>query len=81
MQLKLPSPRRFLAHHAPARPPQHRPDDDPWAGEDVEWQAEEDRPREQPAAFVRFFRAVALAALVGGLFWAAVVLLILRLLP
>jgi hypothetical protein len=80
MQLKLPSPRRFLSHHAPARPAPRRPEDDPWAGEDAEWQAEEERSHEDAAAFARFFRAVAVAALVGGLFWAVVVLLILRLL-
>ena len=79
MQLKLPSPRRLLSARSRVRPAQHLPDDDPWAGEDAEWQAEQDRPRDS-AAFVRFFRAVVLAAFVGGLFWAVVVLLILRLL-
>jgi hypothetical protein len=80
MQLKLPRPRRFLAQHAPARRTEEVPADDPWAGEDVEWEAAEERPQEDPAAFARFFRAAALAALVGALFWAAVVLLVLRLL-
>jgi hypothetical protein len=75
MQRKLPSPRRFLSTQSRARPAPPRPEDDPWAGEDAEWQAEEHRPREDPAAFLRFFRAVVVAALVGGLFWAAVVLL------
>ena len=79
MQRKLPSPRRFLSTQLRARPAPPRPEDDPWAGEDAEWQAEH-RPRGDPAAFVRFFRAVVLAALVGGLFWAAVVVLIVRLL-
>lgn len=76
MQLKLPKPRRFLSQSAM----EDVPADDPWAGEDVAWEAEEERPDEDAAAFVRFLRAVVLAALVGGLFWAAVVLLVLRLL-
>ena len=80
MHLKLPSPRRFLSTHSPARPTPRRSEDDPWAGEDVEWQAEEERSHEHPAAFARFFRAVVLAALVGALFWAGVVFLTLRLL-
>ncbi|MGH3016681.1 MAG: hypothetical protein ACRDNR_15535 [Gaiellaceae bacterium] len=79
MQRKLPSPRRFLSTQSRTRPAAPRPEDDPWAGEDAEWQAEH-RPREDPAAHLRFFRAVVVAALVGGLFWAVVVLLILRLL-
>jgi hypothetical protein len=77
VQRKLPSPRRFLSTQSRARPAPPRPEDDPWAGEDAEWQAEAERPRDQ-AAHLRFFRAVVLAALVGGLFWTAVVLLILR---
>ena len=80
MHRKLPSPRRFLSHHAPESVAPPRAEDDPWAGEDAEWQAGEDRPREHRAAFARFFRGVAAATLVGGLFWAAVVLLIVRLL-
>jgi hypothetical protein len=80
MQRKLPSPRRFLSTQSRVRPAAPRSEDDPWAGEDAEWQAEGRRPREDPAAFARFFRALVLAALVGGLFWAGVVLLILRLL-
>ena len=80
MQRKLPSPRRFLSTQSRERPAQPRPEDDPWAGEDAEWQAEKQRPREDPAVHLRFFRAVLVAARVGGLFWAAVVLLILRLL-
>jgi hypothetical protein len=80
MQRKLPSPRRFLSTQSHERPAPPRPEDDPWAGEDAEWQAHEQRQRDDPTAHVRFFRAVAVAALVGGLFWAAVVLLILWLL-
>jgi hypothetical protein len=80
MQRKLPNPRRFLSTQSRARPAPHRSEDDPWAGEDAEWQAEARRPGEDPTAFARFFRALVLAALVGGLFWAGVVLLILRLL-
>jgi hypothetical protein len=77
MQLKLPRRRRLLSQHPPARATRNVPADDPWAGEDVEWEAEEERSQEHPAAFVPFFRAVVVASLVGGLFWAAVVLLIL----
>lgn len=77
---QLPSPRRFLSHHAPARQAPDRVEDDPWAGEDVDWQAEGERRRDDPDPFARFFRAVAMAAVIGGLFWAGVVLLILRLL-
>jgi hypothetical protein len=80
MQLKLPRPRHFLSQSAPARATEEVPADDPWAGEDVAWGAEKEPSQEHPAAFVRFVRAVVLAALVGGLFWAAVVLLVLRLL-
>lgn len=80
MQRKLPSPRRFLSTQSRARPAPPRPEDDPWAGEDAEWQAEEQRSHEDSAAHLRFFRAVAVAALLGGLFWTAVVLLVLRLL-
>lgn len=80
MQRKLPSPRRFLAHHASARQAADRAEDDPWAGEDVDWQAEAERRRDDPTAFARFFRAVVVVAVIGGLFWAGVVLLSLRLL-
>lgn len=79
MQLKLPRKPRFLSTHPAPRGKPPRPEDDPWAGEDEEWQPEEHRSRAHPAAFVRFFRAVALAALVGLVVWAALVLLILRL--
>ncbi|MGH3036581.1 MAG: hypothetical protein ACRDMU_05310 [Gaiellaceae bacterium] len=80
MQLKLPRPRRFLSTQSRIPPAPSRPEDDPWAGEDAEWEAEGRRARDDPAAFVRFFRALALGALVGGLFWAGVVLLIVWLL-
>jgi hypothetical protein len=80
MQHKLPSPRRFLSHHAPARQAPECADDDPWAGEDVDWQAEAERRQDDPDVFARFFRAVAVAALIGVLFWAGVVLLVLWLL-
>jgi hypothetical protein len=79
MQRKLPSPRRFLSYHVPTRQAPDRAEDDPWAGEDVDWQPEAERRRDDQAAFARFFRAVAVAAVIGGLFWAGVVLLILRL--
>jgi hypothetical protein len=80
MHRKRPSPRRFLSHDAPARAAPDRPEDDPWAGEDVDWQAEADREHEAPSTFVGFFAAVAVAAVVGGLFWTAVALLIIWLL-
>lgn len=80
MQLKLPRPRRFLSTQSRVPSAPSRPEDDPWAGEDAEWEAERRRPRDDPAAFVRFFRALAVGALVGGLFWAGVVLLIVWLL-
>ena len=80
MHRKRPSPRPFLSRHAPARPPPARPEDDPWAGEDVDWEAEAERRRDDPTAFARLFRAVAVAALIGVLFWAGVVLLVLWLL-
>jgi hypothetical protein len=79
MQLKLPRTPRFLSTHPAQRGKPPRPEDDPWAGEDEEWQSEEHRSRVHPAAVARFFRAVALAVLVGLVFWAALVLLILRL--
>ena len=79
MQLKLPRTPRFLSSYpAPRRKPP-RPPDDPWAGEDEEWQTQGRHRREDPAAFVRFFRAVVVAGVVGLVFWAALVLLILRL--
>lgn len=79
MQLKLPRPPRFFSSGAaPGRPP-HRSDDDLWAGDDEEWEPGDRPPAERPAAFVGFFRAVALAGVVGILFWLGVVLLILRL--
>jgi hypothetical protein len=77
MQRKLPSPRRFLSHHAPTRQVPDRADDDPWAGEDVDWQAETERRGDDPAAFARFIRAVAVAAGIGVLFWVGVILLVL----
>ena len=79
MQLKLPRPSRLLSQGSPPHAPETASADDPWAGEDVEWEAE-DAPRGRPPAFVGFFRAVLVGALVGGLFWGAVVYLILRLL-
>lgn len=79
MQLKLPRTPRFLSTHAPPRRKPPPPQDDPWAGEDEEWQPHEGQPHADPAAFVRFFRAAAVAGLLGLIFWAALILLILRL--
>lgn len=77
MQRKLPRPPRFFSTGAGTRQTPPRSEDDPWAGEDDEW--ETDERREHPAAFVGFFRAVALAGVVAVLFWVGVALLILRL--
>jgi hypothetical protein len=51
--------------------------DDPWAGEDADWECDDDLRGEPPQAFMRFFRGTALAVIVGLAVWAAVVLLIL----
>ena len=81
MQLKPPRRPRRSAAHAPATPkPRPAESDDPWAGEDVDWQAEAERRGDDPDAFARFIRAVAVAAGIGVLFWLGVVLLVLWLL-
>lgn len=79
MQLKLPRPSRLFAAHPRSRADEHAGPDDPWAGEDAQWEAERGPP-EPRAEFLRFFWGVGLAALVGLAFWVALVLVLLRLL-
>lgn len=50
--------------------------DDPWAGEDADWECDDDLQRELPREFMRFFRGTALAVVLGLAVWAAVVLLL-----
>jgi hypothetical protein len=50
--------------------------DDPWAGEDADWECDDDLPGESPQAFMRFFRGTTLAVIVGLAVWAAVFLLL-----
>lgn len=78
MQLKLPRPSRLFAAHPRSRADEHAGPDDPWAGEDAQWEAERGPP-EPRAEFLRFFRGIALAAVVGAALWAALVLLLVRL--
>ena len=52
--------------------------DDPWAGEDADWECDDDLGGESPRAFMRFFRGTALAVIVGLAVWAAVILLLLQ---
>lgn len=68
MQLK---PIRGLRGHDP--PPAV---DDPWAGEDAEWECDDDLRAERPGDFMRFFRGAALAVALGIVVWAAVFLLL-----
>ncbi|HET6696608.1 MAG TPA: hypothetical protein VFG85_08890 [Gaiellaceae bacterium] len=51
--------------------------DDPWAGEDADWECDDDLRREPSTEFMRFFRGTALAVIVGLAVWAAVILLLL----
>jgi hypothetical protein len=72
MQLRLPRRPRFLA--APQRPAERDAaqaveEDDPWAGEDAAWTADDDLAHEPPGAFLRFFRGVGLAMLSGVVLW------------
>ena len=50
--------------------------DDPWAGDDAEWECDEDLRGEPSREFMRFFRGTALAVIVGLAVWAAVLLLL-----
>jgi hypothetical protein len=50
--------------------------DDPWAGEDADWECDDDLSGESPQAFMRFFRGTALAVIVGLAVWAVVLLLL-----
>jgi hypothetical protein len=69
MQLK-----RTRRPSRPARPPAGH--DDPWAGEDAQWECDDDLQAESPREFMRFFRGTALAVVVGLAVWAAVLLLL-----
>jgi hypothetical protein len=51
--------------------------DDPWAGDDADWECDDDLRGESPQAFMRFFRGTALAVIIGLAVWAAVLLLLL----
>jgi hypothetical protein len=76
MQLRLPRrPRAHAAHHA--APDAERlplPADDPWAGEDAHWTADEDLAREAPDDFIRFFRGAVVGVGLGLGLWAVIVL-------
>lgn len=50
--------------------------DDPWAGEDAEWDCDDDLRAETPREFMRFFRGTALAVLLGVAVWATVLVLL-----
>lgn len=50
--------------------------DDPWAGEDADWECDDDLQGESPRAFMRFFRGTALAVVLGLAVWVAVLLLL-----
>ena len=52
--------------------------DDPWAGEDADWECDDDLRGDSPQAFMRFFRGTALAVIVGLAVWAAIILLVLQ---
>jgi hypothetical protein len=52
--------------------------DDPWAGEDADWECDDDLQGESPREFMRFFRGTGLAVIVGLAVWAAVILLLLQ---
>jgi hypothetical protein len=50
--------------------------DDPWAGEDADWECDDDLRADTPRQFMRFFRGTALAVVLGVAVWAAVLLLL-----
>jgi hypothetical protein len=74
MQQRLPRWSRIFAAQRPA----HRAGpptvalDDPWAGEDDDWDLE-DVAAEAPEDFARFFRGLAFGLLVGVALWALAV--------
>jgi hypothetical protein len=80
MQRKRPTPRRFLSPRAPEPPARDQAEDDPWAGEDVDWQAEGRQAHEERDAHRRFFRGVTLALVLSAPFWVGVALLLVWLL-
>jgi len=77
MKLKPPRrPRLFAAHPPTTRVPRPADVDDPWVGEDADWECDDDLGGEPPREFMRFFRGTALAVILGVVVWAAVFLLL-----
>ena len=77
MQLNpLRRPRSFAADPPTIRDPRKPGVDDPWAGEDADWECDDDLRGEPPREFLRFFRGTALAVVLGVAVWAAVFLLL-----
>ena len=77
MQLNpLRRPRPFAAEPPTILHPGKAEVDDPWTGEDADWECDDDLRGEQPREFTRFFRGTALAVVLGLAVWAAVFLLL-----
>ena len=75
MQLKLPRrPRLFAAHGATRDAATVTAEDDPWAGEDAAWTADEDLGPEESGDFLRFFRGALVGVVAGVALWALVAL-------
>ena len=76
MELRLPRRPRAPAAQESARDaePATLPANDPWAGEDDAWTADDDLGREAPDDFVRFFRGAAVGIVLGFALWAVIVL-------
>ncbi len=76
MELRLPRRPRTSAAQEPTRAAgsQALPEDDAWAGDDVDWTTDEDRSGEGRGDFARFFRGAAVGALAGAALWALVAL-------
>jgi hypothetical protein len=80
VQLKLPRrPWLFAAHESTRDAGSAAAEDDPWAGEDAAWTADDDLAPEERGEFVRFFRG-ALVGVVAGVALCALVALALALL-
>jgi len=77
MKLRLPRRPRAPAAQGPARDaePAALPANDPWAGEDDAWTAD-DLGREAPDDFIRFFRGAAVGVVLGLALWAVIVLVV-----
>jgi hypothetical protein len=75
MQLKLPRrPRLFSAHEATRDAGAAAAEDDPWAGDDAAWTADDDLAPEERGEFVRFFRGALVGVVAGVALWALVAL-------